>query len=227
MPFIEYPNVPNVPGVPAVNRLPADAGDGLYSMPSLSPVDAAGSVIAEAWGIYNTDTGAEIGGSSDVIPNISEIILSTASVEYRKECQVADFPVEGGYFASYNKVELPANPQVTLIYDATINDRSAFLNAVDEACKSTDGYDVVTPEQSYINYSIERYSYSRTQSKGAHLLIVELSLKEIRTVDAQYTTANTNTPAPQSVNAAPQVDSGKVQAQPPQSFLKQGAGVFK
>jgi hypothetical protein len=38
----------------------------------------------------------------------------------------------------------------------------------------------------YVNYSIERYRYARRASAGATLLIVEVSLKEIRQVTASY-----------------------------------------
>ena len=40
--------------------------------------------------------------------------LSTNSVDFSKDTKVSDFPVEQGSFASYNKVETPASPIVTL-----------------------------------------------------------------------------------------------------------------
>jgi hypothetical protein len=113
-------------------------------------------------------------------------VLSTFSFDYIREAKVSDFPIELGSFAAYNKVQNPANPMVTLILDGTENDRTTFLTAMESAVASTDLYSVVTPEVVYVNYSIERFSYSRKASKGATLLYVEVSLKEIRQITAAF-----------------------------------------
>jgi hypothetical protein len=148
--------------------------------------------------------------------------LSTNAVEYSKETRVSDFPLERGSFASYNKVESAAAPTVTLCLTGSEKNRRTFLEAIDTACKSTDLYSVVTPEVTYINYSVERYNYQRRSNKGATLLIVEITLKEIRQVSAQYTQSNKGqVDAPKDAGATPQADNGKVQAQTPQpSTLK-------
>ena len=148
--------------------------------------------------------------------------MSTGSVDYSKETRVSDFPLERGSFAAYNKVETPAAPQVVLCMQGSEKNRRTFLEAIDKAVKSTDLYSVVTPEVTYIDYSIERYNYSRRSSKGATLLIVEITLKEIRQVSAQYTQSNKGqVDAPKDAGATPQADNGKVQAQtPPPSTLK-------
>jgi hypothetical protein len=160
-----------------------------------------------SWGIYDTDGN----------PLADEKLLSTGAVEYSKETKISDFPLERGGFASYNKVETPANPRVTLYFTGSENERTEFLNTLDEAVKSTDLYSVVTPEMTYIEYSIEKYDYQRTHSKGANLLIVDLALREIRQVEAQYTKAS----QVKDVGAVPPVDSGKVQTkQPEKSLLK-------
>ena len=73
----------------------------------------------------------------------------------------------------------------------------------------------MTPEVTYKNYSIERYDYQRRNSRGATLLIVEIALKEIRQVSAQYAQSNRGQiGTPKSVAATPPIDGGKVQAQP-------------
>ena len=148
--------------------------------------------------------------------------LSTNAVEYSKETRVSDFPIEQGGFASYNKVEAPAAPTVTLCLTGSEKNRRTFLDAIDAACKSTDLYSVVTPEVTYIDYSVERYNYQRRNSKGATLLLVEITLKEIRQVSAAYSISDKGqVDAPQDAGAAPQVDNGKVQAQTPKpSTLK-------
>jgi hypothetical protein len=151
---------------------------------------------------------------------------STSSVDYSKEMKVSDFPIERGSFASYNKVELPATPMVTLAFTGKEKDRTVFLAAIDKACKSNDLYNVVTPEVTYKNYSIERYAYQRRHDRGATLLLVEISLKEIRQVSVRYTkTVKTPIKAAKKPAATPPADSGKAQPKAPlQSTLKKIAG---
>ena len=140
---------------------------------------------------------------------------STSSVDFSKEMKVSDFPIEKGSFASYNKVELPANPIVTLAFTGKEKDRKIFLQDIDNACKSNYLYNVVTPEVTYKNYSIERYAYQRRHDRGATLLLVEISLKEIRQVSVQYTKSS-KTPIKTAKNpaATPSADNGKNQTQP-------------
>lgn len=229
MPYIPFPNVPDVPGVPAIPR------SGLFP-----PAISIGLGLLQAtlwrafqaddrWGIYDSE-GNPLGNPDQFSGFFGSLLntaglgstLSTGSVEYSKETRVSDFPIETGSFASYNKVELAACPFVTLCLTANENDRRLFLDAIDNACKSTELYSVVTPEVTYINYSIERYRYSRQSSKGATLLIVEILLKEIRQVSALFTqSTNPEIDNPKDPSATPQIDNGKVQPQvPEQSTLK-------
>jgi len=229
MALIPFPNVPKLPGVPALPR-----------SPNFPPLLKAGLGLVQGmlwrifqvqtrWGIWDSK-GKPLGDPSKftgLIGNALEAAglgstLSTGSVEYSKETRVSDFPIERGSFASYNKVEQPASPTVTLCLTGSEKNRRTFLEAIDKACKSTDLYSVVTPEVTYVNYSVERYDYSRRSSKGATLLIVDITLREIRQVSAQYTQSNKGqVDQPKEAGATPQADNGKVQAQtPPKSTLK-------
>lgn len=229
MPLIPFPNVPKVPGVPSLPRsakFPAAArmvlGLTQGLLWRLFQVDTR-------WGIFDSK-GKALGDPAKFTGFVGSLLdsaglgstLSTGGVEYSKETRVSDFPLERGSFASYNKVEQPANPSVTLCLTGSEKNRRTFLEAIDKATKSTDLYSVVTPEVTYVNYSVERYSYSRRSSKGATLLIVDISLREIRQVSAQYTQSNKGqVDAPKDAGATPQVDNGKVQAQTPKpSTLK-------
>lgn len=226
MPFIPFPNIPDSPGVPALPRIAGAAAIAGAGLGLLQGILWRVFQVQTRWGIFD-DKGNPLGDPAKFTGLIGSALdavglgstLSTDSVEYTKETRVSDFPIERGSFASYNKVELPASPTVTLCFAGSESDRSAFLTAIDEACKSTALYSVVTPEVTYIEYSIERYNYQRRSSRGATLLIVEISLKEIRQVSAAYTTSQIS--APKNPNATPTADSGKVQAQtPPTSTLK-------
>lgn len=229
MPLIPFPNVPNAPGVPALPRSATSAPPVVRSL-----LGAAQGALWSAlqtdtrWGIFDSKgkplaDPSNINGLARTLVNSLGLgsSMSTAAVEYGKAMRISDFPVERGSFASYNKVETPASPLVTLSFSGSESDRAKFLTSLDEATKSTGLYSVVTPEVQYVNYSIESYSYSRRADRGATLLIVELTLKEIRQVSAQYTQAGGQAKSPKQPDAAPAQPLGKVQAlNPVQSTLQ-------
>lgn len=210
MTLIPFPDVPNVEGVPPLPRLPQNQVTSIIQTVAANvPLLFAGQNTSQ-WGIYDSD-GQIIGKTSDgTIANVSDAGPFTLAFDYRKETLISEFPIENGSFAAYNKVERPGNPVVTLIVSGTEDQRTAFLDAVDSACTSTDLYSVVTPEFVYYDHSIESYTYQRTNSRGANVLIVELSLKEIRSISAAYATA---IQSPQNPSATPTVNGGMVQAQ--------------
>lgn len=223
MPLIPFPDVPKLPGVPSLPR-----------SPKFPPLVRTGLGLVQGmlwrvfqvqtrWGIFDSK-GKPLGDPAKFTGLVGNALdaaglgstLSTNSVDYSKDTRVSDFPIEQGSFASYNKVETPASPIVTLCLTGSENNRRTFLDAIDKATKSTDLYSVVTPEVTYIDYSIERYNYSRRSSKGATLLIVEITLKEIRQVSSQYTQSNGGqVDAPKDAGATPTADNGKVQAKAP------------
>lgn len=217
MSFIPFPNVPNSPGVPPIPRAVGA---------SLPPIvrSVLGIVqgalwrafqVNNRWGIFDT-AGKPLADPQlfgGAFASVGGPGISTNALTYGKETKVSDFPVERGGFASYNKVELPASPVVTLCMTGTEGDRAQFLSALDAATKSLDLYSIVTPEQTYQRYNIESYRYERRSHKGATLLSVDLTLKEVREVSAQYTTSKINTP--QDAGATPSVDNGKAQTKAP------------
>lgn len=213
MSLIPFPDVPNVPGVPAIPRL---GGAVTVARAALGIIQGAlwqAFRSNERWGIFDTSGnsifGAQTGGILSALYDAAGLgsVISTSAVEYSKEVRSANAPVEQGSFASYNKVESPGTPTVTMAMTGSEADRTAFLMAIDLACKSTDLFDVVTPEWVYMNHSIDRYNLRRTAQKGVTLLTVEIFLSEIREVSAQYTTVE----APKQASAASPVDNGKVQ----------------
>jgi hypothetical protein len=230
VPLIQFPNVPAYAGVPALVR-PVSAA--IASSPVIAiGLGAIQTILGSAlqqtprWGIFDSD-GNQLGinATSSLTSALTSQLtgatvptLSTLSFEFIRETRVSDFPVEEGGFASYNKVQTPANPVITLALAGSESDRTNFLTAIDAACISTDLYSLITPEINYVNYSIERYRYARRASAGATLLIVEVSLKEIRQVTASFATPIVN---PQNPAAAPQVSNGMTQPTVPQTSVLQ------
>lgn len=223
MPLIPFPSVPSLPGVPAIPRSPSFPQLARVGLGLAQSLLLRGFQSQTQWGIFDS-AGKALGDPSKFSGLTGDILatagigptLSTNSFDFSKETKVSDFPVEKGSFASYNKVEQPATPIVTFCMSGSENDRRTFLETIDKAAKSTDLYSVVTPEVTYIDYSIERYNYSRRSARGANLLIMEIGLKEIRQVSSQYTqSAKGQVDAPKDAGATPVADNGKVQAKTP------------
>lgn len=154
-----------------------------------------------------------------VFQNGKAIALADAvtSFEYMQDTRVSNFPQEDGAFQSYNKVGTPYESRVRLVKGGTEAQRKAFLDAIEKATSSTDTYDVVTPEKTYRNATLQKHSYRRTASAGATLVAVDLTLVQIRsTVAPRYTNAKTPSGAdPKNV--------GTVQAQPAPASLSKAA----
>ena len=236
MPLIPYPDVPDTAGVPAIPRLP--------TVEEVTPILVSGIQgalwrafqVNQQWGIWTLTAdgkpdklladpslfpgfaGVAIQSVGGLLPGnlVGSATLSTGSLEYSKEMKVSDFPIERGGFASYNKVEMPANPVMLLYFSGTTTERKKFIDEIDRATKSLDQFAIVTPEVNYIGYTMEKYSYRRSQSQGAYMYIVEVPLREIRQVTSQYTVSNKgNVENPKDAGAVPPVDNGKAQASVP------------
>ena len=209
MTLIPYPNVPAYPGVPPIPRTApgSPAIDVALANPQEpAPAQTQSVSYAEQWGIYNSVSGKPL------YKPVDGGTLSFFSLAYVRRMQISDFPIEanasgqGAAFASFNKVWQPANPIVTLALSGPDSDLTAFLAALDAACISTELYSVVTPDAAYVGYSIESYSYQRTAQRGATMLMVEISLKQILQVQPSYSEISNRHKSPQSPSAG---QSGK------------------
>ena len=218
MPMIPYPDVPDYAGVPPIPRVAP--GEPSINISIAAPQDwminqAQGEL---PWGIYTS-------ANQPIYTPTDGGTLSVLSFGFTRSMQVSDFPVEanntnqGAAFASFNKVFQPSNPVVTLALSGTEGEKIAFLAAIDAACQSTDLFNVYTPDASYSgsdgSCTIERYSYQRTATHGATMLIVEVSLKQVLQVTAALTNVSVA-----SENASSESESSppeSPQAQSPQS----------
>lgn len=225
MPTIPYPSVPSYPGVPAIPRTaPGSPNINIGIASTQEWVNQSPGELP--WGIYTQANEA-------IYTPTDGGTLSVLSFGFTRAMRVSDFPIEanntnqGAAFASFNKVYQPANPVVTLALSGTEREKIAFLKAIDTACGSTTLFNVYTPDASYSApdsaCTVERYSYQRTAIRGATMLIVEVSLKQILQVTVAL--SNTSIPAPQSPSAFAPVNNGNTQTStPPISWLAQIVG---
>jgi hypothetical protein len=145
--------------------------------------------------------------------------LSVLSFGFTRAMSVSNFPIEanatgqGAAFASFNKVFQPYTPALTLALSGTEGEKIAFLKALDDACSSTNLYNVYTPDATYVGSSggctLDRYSYQRSATHGATMLIVDVSLTQVLQVSPSYT--NQSISSPQSPSADGSVNNGITQ----------------
>ena len=227
MSLIPYPSVPNYPGVPSIPRTAAGSPSINISLASSQPLVISSQ--EPIWGIFSATDNSPFFTPSE------GGTLSTYSFDYSRQTTVSTFPVEMGSFVSYDKVWSPANPVVTLAFSGSESDKARLLDALETACLGTALWDVATPNAEYDNHTIERYTYRRMATKGATMLLIDVSLKEIKQVTISYSNASgtassgsatpstSNTPAPQSPSAAPAKSSGQIQPSTPSSGTLQKA----
>ena len=168
-----------------------------------------GSSSSPGWGLLNSD------GSNALTPD------SSFSFEFQQEWKIANYPLENGAFASYDKVISPYTIEYVAMKGGSEADRVAFLANATAVAASTNIYTFVTPEASFPTCNVAKWHYARTAQNGVTLLkvffsIVQINLTGIGTV--------TTTASP---NGASQSNGGTVQPSqptPPQSSAISNAG---
>lgn len=164
-----YPDVPDAPGVPPVYRNdtnPITPPTGSTILPSDSA--SAQSSARPQWAIVKA------GGASAI--QVDSIVAMEPSRDFR----ISDYPVENGGFQSYDKVATPAETRVTVTKGGGDSDRQGFFDQLDALIETTDLVNIVTPDSSYLDRNLVRYSYDRRADRGLGLLTVELIFQEVR-----------------------------------------------
>lgn len=193
MPLIPFPDVPSSPGVPAVFRE--------VTIPSIAELARFGSEALTdlifgppRWGLYGADGQQML---------VFETFLSIA---FNQGGQISSYPSEQGGFSSFNKVDAPFEATIKLAHGGDPASRNVMLSVLERIVGSTDLYSVVTPEIVYPSANLVKYSYTRADKNGSSLLVVDLTLLEVRQ------TAVPLSPATQAPSGANEESNGQVQA---------------
>lgn len=141
--------------------------------------------------------------------------------DYRGESKVASKPVEQGGFASYNKSASPDIVNVALGKTGKPSELTALLDALQQLRDSVDLVSVVTPEKTFLDYSLEAFDYQRSASAGVDRLLVSLRLVEVRQVSPDYTSEQI--PAPKKASDKAGTNAGKQQPQDADEATRQRA----
>jgi hypothetical protein len=202
-----YPNVPPLPGVPQLVRKALTTAEAV-----LLPIQAAldtgllirqlilfASTQAPVWGIFDSN------GNRVISPD------SIYAFNDRQEWRESDYPVEGGGFSTFNKVIVPFENGVRLTKGGSLADRTAFLKTVDMIAPLTTVYQIRTPEKTYLSVNVLRVELLRRSSEGAYFLEVDMTFRNVKVQNAQYSSTAANTANAQNPSAIPFVNKGNVQ----------------
>jgi hypothetical protein len=202
-----FPNVPNVPGVPPLDRLggkiaflePANIfSSQLLRVPYLQGILQAAK--AEVWGVFNKAS------ESVIVANVfMELSQSSAS-------KIARFYVEDGTFANYNKVQEPDETTIVMVKTGTAAELGQYISEVEALKRSTELFDIVTPERILKDVNLETYDYARRRDDGVNLITFNMNFIEIREVALTY--SNRTIPS-----AAALQDRGQQQPKEPRVSL--------
>lgn len=151
-----------------------------------------------AWGIYEKD-------------------LETIALEFDgflefgidDGSQIANYRIEEGQFASYNKVDSPYEIVLTGVKTGTINEIDAFLRALKLISDDIKLYSIVTKGQIYNNANMLRYSYRRSPEAGYNMLYITMIFVQIQSTDEVQFNVPTKTQAGQKIT-----DNGTVTTSP-------------
>jgi len=173
MPLIPYPNIPNLPGVPPIPRSP-------NSFP-IASVSQSNPILTKITGAKWGFVGAT--GQSIITPD------SFIDFEYREERKIPTYPIEGGSFASYNKVALPFDVRVTVSCNGNgAMTKENFLSAIEQLMNSLTLINVITPNFTYQNCNLVHVDYRREAKQGVSLIIAQLWFQEVKIAQAAVPT---------------------------------------
>ncbi|QNT79302.1 phage baseplate protein [Entomobacter blattae] len=191
-----YPNVPNDAGVPALKRPPegvnvvvggllATTGSGFLSSVAFDYLD---DFINTRWVLYNQNSLKDAFGDVGTDRNA----LVYYQVQFSGQSNIANAPLEGGDFISYNKTLSPNTYQVGISCGSTEAVRKVFMRLLEDMRVDTQLYALQTPDSWYINLNVTSINYQRTSQGGVQLVNALLTLQEVR-LYATTTWKNTKT----------------------------------
>jgi hypothetical protein len=151
--------VPQVAGVP-----PLLGGFIPVPIPAVITSDAISlisSALGPAWGIFLN--GVSIVDSDNVI-----------SMDARQEWVIADFPIEGGGFESYDKVLRPFDVRFRFSTGGSVAARSAMIQSIKAIAGDYNLYMFVAPDDVWENVNVSHFDYHRAAAQGNGLFSVDV-----------------------------------------------------
>ena len=132
--------------------------------------------FSQEWGVFPED-------GEEGLP-----FTSVISVDVKSQGKALTEPVEKTGFAAYNKIEEPMEISCTLATMGAMAEMAATLEALEKLKRECVKVTVSTPVGAYDSLTLETFSHNHSADSGCGLLIVDLTLREVREVESDVTT---------------------------------------
>ncbi len=181
-----------IPNIPDFKGLVTSGSNALIGLGGAAIIRA---IFGNVWGLVN-----EFGVPVLLADNVLGLSFQSAST-------IVNAPIEGGSFASYNKIATPSQAVVQMSKGSGgALQRGAFLAQLLALEGSTLKFYVISPEFVHRNMCITNVDYARSAQEGVQLIVVNVSLEEVREVKVNYSFEDVEAPSD-----AKAVDGGSVQ----------------
>ena len=181
-----------IPNIPDFKGLVTSGSNALIGLGGAAIIRA---IFGNVWGLVN-----EFGIPVVLADNVLGLSFQSAST-------IVNAPIEGGSFASYNKIATPSQAVVQMSKGSGgALMRGAFLAQLLALEGSTLKFYVISPEFVHRNMCITNVDYARSAQEGVQLIVVNVSLEEVREVKVNYSFEEVEAPSD-----AKAVDGGSVQ----------------
>lgn len=132
---------------------------------------------------------------------------SVLEMNYTSESEATSEPIEKGNFASFYKTNSPDTISIVFSFNSDDARQNAALDKIEERKKGYELISILTPTHLYEDMTILTYSYSRTNSDGMTLLVLQVDFQKIKQV-----AVNTGVAQYKNVTSAKKKNTGKKQA---------------
>ena len=131
---------------------------------------------------------------------------SVLEMNYTSESEATSEPIEKGNFASFYKTNSPDTISIAFSFNSDDARQNAALDKIEERKKGYELISILTPTHLYEDMTILTYSYSRTNSDGMTLLVLQVDFQKIKQV-----AVNTDVAGFKNVTSAKKKNTGKKQ----------------
>ena len=132
---------------------------------------------------------------------------SVLEMNYTGESEATSEPIEKGNFASFYKTNSPDTISLVFSFNSDDARQNAALDKIEERKKSYELISILTPTHLYEDMTILTYSYSRSNSDGMTLLVLQVDFQKVKQV-----AINTGVAQYKNVTSASKKNTGKKQA---------------
>ena len=121
---------------------------------------------------------------------------SMLEISVNEDSSLPSEPIEQSSFASYNRIVEPLDVKVRLGIQGYPSKLQSVIDRLSDMRKGTEKVSLITPSASYEDLMLQGFDYRKDNHSGHNVLIVDLTLKEVREVPTILTTSSVSEPEP-------------------------------